>query len=146
MRRPEHQFADGVGETTAGHGGALLFQPGRRFVVGGQQHVERRAVLDLGVERAGGAERQHRLVAGGFLEVRGDDLHGRGEVGGDGDLDLAGKGRESNGQQRIGGNQSAEACASLMIVIIEDYPDSVHQILSTRREEGVLLVWKFLSP
>ena len=76
---------------------------------GAQAFLEGRTVLDLGVERAGGAERQHHPVAGGPFEVRGDDLHGRGEVGGDGDLNLTGKSRECHDQQRTGGDQNAES-------------------------------------
>jgi hypothetical protein len=41
-------------------------------------------------------------VAGVFLELGGDLLHGRGEVGGDGDLDFIGPGRVAGEQQSQG--------------------------------------------
>lgn len=38
--RPQHQGADGVGEAAAGHADAVVLQPQRGAVIGGQQHVE----------------------------------------------------------------------------------------------------------
>src|SRR5690606_2748364 len=81
-----------VGEARARHGLALGLEPGRPVVVGRQEHVEGRAVLDLRVELPGRAERSDRPVAGGLLELPGDRLHGGGEIGGHGDLDFGGRG------------------------------------------------------
>mgnify|MGYP000659138807 CR=1 FL=1 len=44
----------------AGHRVAFLFQSHRALVVRRQQHVKGRAVLDLGIERAGGAKAEHQ--------------------------------------------------------------------------------------
>ena len=86
LGRPQHQLARGVGKARAGHGVAFLLQLQRALVVGRQEHVEGRAVLDLGVERAGGAEGQLGLVPGGLGQHLGQCLGRCGEVGGHGDL------------------------------------------------------------
>ncbi len=65
----------------------------RGGVVGAKEYFERRAVLDLGVELPGGAVGSDQLVAGVFLEIGGNRLDRRGEVGGDGHLDFIGLGR-----------------------------------------------------
>ena len=55
-RRPQDKTAGGVGEAAAATPQALLFQAGRGFVIGRQEHVERRAIGNLRVELAGAAE------------------------------------------------------------------------------------------
>ena len=88
FRRPERERADRIREAAAGHGHALGFELGGGGVVGGEEHFERRAVLDLCVELAGRPERSDDLVARVLLEVRRDHLHRRREVGGHRDLHL----------------------------------------------------------
>ena len=88
---PQDELADRVGE----HGFREPRSPPSiaafgRLGVGRQEHLERRVMGDLGEERAGGAEAQDRLVARLLLEQRGDFLRRLGEVGGDGDIGLAG--------------------------------------------------------
>ncbi|MCY1448130.1 hypothetical protein D9M71_647820 [compost metagenome] len=105
LRRPEDQRADGVGEARAWHGVAFLLQLGRGGVVGGEEDLERRAVLDLGIELAGGAVGGDQLVAGVLLETLGDGLDRRGEVGGDRHLDLRSRcaAQGEQGEERGGG-------------------------------------------
>jgi hypothetical protein len=50
---PQHQLADGISEALALDGQAFGFELGGRLVIGRQQHLERRALLDLRVELAG---------------------------------------------------------------------------------------------
>src|SRR5690606_32492580 len=87
--------------TRTGLDGIFLFQLGRGFVIGSQEHVVRCTVLDLCVELAGGAERRRDLVAGFLLEVGGNGLHRCREVGRDGDLDFFSRSgrRKTDGQQ-----------------------------------------------
>jgi hypothetical protein len=103
-RRPEREAAGGIGEAAAGDGDAFLRQLRRGFVVGREQHLEGRAVPDLGVELAGAAEGQLRPVSALLLEFGGEKLRRRGEIGGDGDLDVAGAGGAGGEQQ---GNQKS---------------------------------------
>ena len=60
-RREDHEPADGVDDAgiarQAGRGQLI-----RKLLVGGEEHLERRAVLNLSRQRAGGAE--HELDAG----------------------------------------------------------------------------------
>ncbi|MCY1534816.1 hypothetical protein D9M68_701980 [compost metagenome] len=107
LRRPQHQGADGIGEARAGNAGALAFQPGRRAVVGGEEHLEWRAILDLRIELAGGAEGDYQLVPGVFLELERDGLDRRGEVGGHGHLHFL-------GQRAAGKSQASDQCAQGM--------------------------------
>jgi hypothetical protein len=86
--RPQHQGADGVRETAGGLGDALSSELGWRLVIGRQQHIERRAVPDLGIEHAGRAECKFGFVSGVLVEGRGDPVHGRREVGRHCHLDL----------------------------------------------------------
>ena len=85
---------------------AFGFQLGRGVVVGRQQHLERRAVADLGVELAGGASGDDGLVAGVALELGGQLFHRAGEVGGDRDLHLVGVRRSHDSQY---GEQAGKA-------------------------------------
>lgn len=91
-RRPQHQAADGIGEAATGDAGTLVLESCRCAVVGRQQDVEGRAIVDLRVELAGGAEGQHGAVAGVAGEGGGDFLHWRGEVGRHGHLHVVGDG------------------------------------------------------
>jgi hypothetical protein len=93
LGRPQHETADGVGKAAFGDGMAFCFQPRRRFVIGRQQHLERRTVADLRIEFAGGAVRQDSLVARVFLKLRGQLFHRAGEIGGHRHLDFASMGR-----------------------------------------------------
>ena len=97
LGRPECQGADGIGEARAGHDLAFLLQFRRSAVVGGEENLERRAVLDLRIELAGGAVGGDQPVPGVFLEFLGDGLDRRGEVGRDGDLHLVGAGGQGYG-------------------------------------------------
>ena len=106
LRAPQHQLADGVGEARAGLREALGLQPLRRGGIGGEQHLEGRAVADLGVELAGGAERDHGVVAGGGLEALGDPRDGRRHVGRDRHAHLGGRRGEAREEQE-GGQQQA---------------------------------------
>lgn len=99
---PQHELADGVGEARVGQATAFLGDLSRRGVVGGQQDLEGRAVDDLRVELARGAEGQQGLVAGVLLELGGDLLHGRREVGGNGHRHF-GSLRSDTAQQGKGG-------------------------------------------
>src|SRR5207253_2345764 len=65
----EHQLADGVGEGRPRRA-LLLGEALRRVVIGSEQHVERRAVADLGVELAGRAGAQAHPMAVSLLELR----------------------------------------------------------------------------
>ena len=84
---PENEFADGVGVVRAFHAEAFLHGLGRGLRVGGEQHVKRSAVLDLGVKGASCAEGENELVARRLFIDRGEFLDGRREVGGDGHAD-----------------------------------------------------------
>ena len=106
LRRPQHQCADGVGESAGGVGIAFHCEFGRRFVIGGEQHLERRTVFDLGVELAGGAECRFGDMAGVLGEFGGDRFHRRGEVGGDGDADFGGVSGNTEQQGKHGGDQT----------------------------------------
>ncbi|MPM71451.1 hypothetical protein SDC9_118416 [bioreactor metagenome] len=88
--RPQHQLADGVSETAAGDGMPFFLQFGRGCVVSGEEDFERRAVDDLGVELACGAEGEDGLVAGVLLEIGGNLLHRRREIGGNRNLHFGG--------------------------------------------------------
>ena len=81
-----------------------MLEPGGGFVVGGEQHLEGRAMGDLGVELAGRAEGQLGPVAGVLFEFGGDLLHRRGEIGGDrhGDFSRVGGQREQQGGEEGG--------------------------------------------
>ena len=96
LGRPQHQFADGVGEASGTD--AFLHQLFRRGVVSGEQDLKRCAVLDLCVELAGGTKGKLCLVAGFLFEVSSDFLHRRGEVGGDGDDHFVGAGQTRSQQ------------------------------------------------
>ncbi|MPN13028.1 hypothetical protein SDC9_160348 [bioreactor metagenome] len=87
---PQHQRTDGIGKARIGHALAFLGQLLGCGVIGGQQNAEGRAVVDLGVELAGGAKRQLGLVAGILLELGRNLLHGCGEVGCHGDRHFSG--------------------------------------------------------
>ena len=82
---------------------AFGFEFLRGGVVGREEHFERRAVLDLGVELAGCAEGGDQFVPGVFLEIGRDGLDRRREVGRDGDLDFVRLGRTE-------GEHSDQAC------------------------------------
>ena len=84
---PENELADGVGVVRAFHAETFLHGLGRGLRVGGEQHVEGSAVLDLGVESARSAEREHELIARGLFVDRSEFLDRRREVGGDGHAD-----------------------------------------------------------
>jgi len=75
----------------------------RGAVVGGEEDFERRAILDLGIELPGCAVGGHQLVPGVFLEVGGNRLDRRGEVGGHGHLDFSGLGRTQGEDGKQGG-------------------------------------------
>jgi len=90
FRRPQRQSADGVGEARALDGIAFFFQFFRSGVVRREEHFERRAVLDLGVELAGGSVGGDQFVPGVFFEVGSNGLDRRGEVGGNRHLHLIG--------------------------------------------------------
>ncbi len=92
LGRPQRKGADGVGEARAGDDVLFLLQLGRGAVIGGEEHLERCAVLDLCVELPRGAIGGDQLVAGVFLEVLGDGLDRRGEVCRDRNLHLVGPG------------------------------------------------------
>ncbi|MNH27370.1 hypothetical protein D3C79_874770 [compost metagenome] len=92
LRRPEGQGADGVGETRTGYDFVFLLELGWGAVIGGEEHFERRTVLDLCVELPGGTVGCNQLVAGVFLEVLGDGLDRCCEVRCDRDLDFVGPG------------------------------------------------------
>ena len=96
---PQHQRTDGVGEAAAGDGLPFPFQLDRGRVVGGEEDVERCALSNLGIELAGGAERERGLVARVLLERHGDVLRRRGEIGGDRDLDFTGMGKNRRGKR-----------------------------------------------
>ncbi|MCY1529649.1 hypothetical protein D9M68_648080 [compost metagenome] len=123
--RPEHQGADGVGEARTGNGVAFLLQLGRGGVVGREEDLEGSAVLDLGIELAGGAIGGDQLVAGVLLEILGDGLDRRGEVGGDSHLDFRGRcaAQGEQGEERGGGAGNAMThgmtpCCGLYVVFI----------------------------
>ena len=78
-----------------------MLQPQRGAVIGGQQHVEG-AVVDLRIELAGGAERQHCAMAGVAGERRGDPLHRRSEIGGDRDPHVVCAGNQRQTEQQGG--------------------------------------------
>ena len=77
---------------------AFLDSLGGCLGVGGEQHVERSAVLDLCVKGARGAVGHDELVARGFFIKRSKLLHRSREVGGNGDADF------------FGGNSAGKAC------------------------------------
>ncbi len=101
--RPQGQGADGVGEARARNNGLFLLELGRGAVVGSQEYLERRPVLDLRVELAGGAIGGDQLVAGVFFEVLGNGLDRRCEVRCDRDLDFIGPGIVEGEQAGQGG-------------------------------------------
>lgn len=88
LGRPQGQRADGVGEARALDGVAFGFKFLRGGVVCREEHLERRAILDLGIELAGGTESRDQFVPGVLLEVSGNGLDRRGEVGSDSNLDF----------------------------------------------------------
>lgn len=85
---PQGELADGVGEARLADREAISHQRVGRLAIGGDEHLERRTGLHLRVELADGSEGEDGLVAGLRLELGGDLLHRRNEVGRDGDLDL----------------------------------------------------------
>ncbi|MNF68545.1 hypothetical protein D3C84_504050 [compost metagenome] len=88
LGRPQRQRTDRVGEARTLDGVAFGFKFFRGAVVCREEHFERRAVFDLGVELAGGAKGGDQFMPGVFFEISGDGLDGRGEVGGDSHLDF----------------------------------------------------------
>ncbi|MOA00632.1 hypothetical protein D3C78_1200040 [compost metagenome] len=110
--RPQHQGADGIGEAAAGQRSPLALELGWGGVVGGEKDLEGRTVVDLCVELAGGAEGEQGPVSGVLLELGGDGLHRRGEVGGHGYLDLASLGGRQRRQAKQQGGAAAEESIS----------------------------------
>ncbi len=90
--REKHKPANGIGEAGARHGEALGLRLLRALGVGGEEHLERGAVADLGVERPRRTEAEHRRIAGSLCKGGSNRLGGLGEVGGDRDLRLGGGG------------------------------------------------------
>src|SRR5690606_2907781 len=80
IRRVQHELADGIGEDRAPHAKAGLDRPCRALGIGGEKHVERRTLGDLGVELAGRPEGQDRLVTGRGVDARRDLPGGIGKV------------------------------------------------------------------
>ncbi|MNZ37941.1 hypothetical protein D3C78_554020 [compost metagenome] len=110
LGRPQRQGADGVGEARALDRVAFFFEFFRRAVIGGEEHLERRAVLDLRIELAGSAIGGNQRVAGVFLEVLGNRLDRCGEVGGNSHLYLIGPGAVQ-GHEGGQGGQGKTRCA-----------------------------------
>ena len=113
LRRPQRQGADRVGKARTLDGIAFGFEFLRGGVVGAEEHFERRAVLDLGIELPGGTVGGDQLVTGVLLEIGGNRLDRCGEVGGDGHLDFIGVDRSGgdkrNDGRQAGANQAWEA-------------------------------------
>ena len=98
MADHKRQGANGVGEARTLDRVAFGFKFLRRGVVCREEHFERRAILDLGVELAGCTISRDQFVPGVFFEIGSDGLDRRSEVGGDGDLDFV----------RLGGAESED--------------------------------------
>ena len=87
---PEHELADRVGELASRNGEPLLHRLRGPLVVGREEDLEGGLLRDLGVQLAGRAEAQDRLVAGLLLEGLRDLVGGVGEVRRDRDVGLRG--------------------------------------------------------
>jgi len=105
--RIQDEPSDGIGEATAGHRETIGFGFRRALGVGRQEHLERRAVADLGIDRPRCPEAEHRRVAGRAVEGGGDGGGRRREVGGNGNLRLARRHGNWQQDQREGQDQSA---------------------------------------
>ena len=87
---PDKQIYHCFGCGKGGNAVTFLDGLGGRLGVGGEQHVERSAVLDLCVEGTRGAVGHDELVARGLFIKRSKLLHRGREVGGNGDADFFG--------------------------------------------------------
>ena len=131
-RHPEHQPPGGVREGGAA-GQAGLVDPRREGAVGAEEDVEGRALLDLGEERAGGAEggrHLHPRIAP--LEGPGELLEDEAQVGGGRHRDLAdrrlggpaggGSGQGGRRAERGDGPEEEPHLASRRHVHVEEGP------------------------
>ena len=100
LSAPEHDPANGIG-FDFGSRQALVWQVRGESDVGGKKEVIGSALLNLGVELAGGAINNLYLVAGMALFKAGNDfIHGKFEIGRCRNGDLFGMGSGGNQQDQ----------------------------------------------
>ena len=112
---PQHELADRVGEQAVGDGEPAVDRRLRAVGIGRQEHLERRAMGDLGEERSRRAEDQHRLVARLLFEQSRDLFRRLGEIGGDSDMGLPRLRRRGEAKRKARQAQSRARSASRMM-------------------------------